>query len=240
MTLLETKLNCQNNAELDGRQKMDLIEYLKKLLCISPNASDSEIKKTFGEIAELLINHALIRRAEKSFRIEEIEFYYYNNQHRDLITYPRNTKPMQWYRNAFFGVDLTFKSKLKTQIYDGKECFSLDGSPSFGGILIRRLSCDGTIIDKPRNCANALFDVLDASHAPIDYPVLVIEEQGRGLNIEPPQKRTIKEFSIDMAKKKVESILWNNWYINEQLEDWMVNEFLHFANQPYKYRSIIR
>lgn len=84
---------------------MDGIEELKSLLCIGGSASEEEIIKSFDRIAELLINHAIIRRGERSFRIEEIEFYFYNNQHRDLITYPRITKPMQWYRNAFFGME---------------------------------------------------------------------------------------------------------------------------------------
>lgn len=219
---------------------MDKLSDLRKLLCLTSSSTEMEIQNAFGDIAELLINHAIICRAERSFRIEEIEFYYYNNQHRDLITYPRITKPMQWYRNAFFGIDLTFDSQLKTQIYEGEEFFSLDDSPSFGGILIRRLSCDSTIIDKPRNCANVLFDVLDASCTPIDYPVLVIEEQGRGLNIDKTRRTNIiKERTIDMAKKKVKSILWNNCYINEHPEDWMANEFLRFADMPYKYRSTI-
>lgn len=218
---------------------MDKISVLRELLCISSSSTEMEIQNAFGEIAELLINHAIIRRAERSFRIEEIEFYYYNNQHRDLITYPRITKPMQWYRNAFFGIDLTFDSYLNTQIHDGEELFSLDDSSSFGGILIRRLSCDGAIIDKPRNCANVLFDVLDASRAPIDFPVLTIEEQGRGLNIEKAGRTNIiKERSIDMAKKKVETILWNNFYVNESAEDWMVNEFIKFVDRPYKYYSV--
>lgn len=218
---------------------MDGIEELKSLLCIGGSASEEEIIKSFDRIAELLINHAIIRRGERSFRIEEIEFYFYNNQHRDLITYPRITKPLQWYRNAFFGVDLTFDSKMGTTYEDGELLYTLDGSPCFGGILIRRLSCNGKITDKPRNCANALFDILDAAQISDNYPILEIEGYVRGMHIDTkPRTNILKECTEEMAKKKVETILWNNFYVNESAEDWMVNEFIKFVDRPYKYYSV--
>jgi hypothetical protein len=213
------------------------IEELKELMRISPDASPEEIRKRFGEIADVLIKRTYIQRGTERFDIDEIEFYYYNKNHRDLITYPRKTSALQWYRNAFFGVDLTFESNIETEIVDGDLCFTLEkGNPSFGGVLIRKINDNGTIISKPRLCANRLFDVLDATHLPEDYPLLKIEEsKNRGCAIgQAARTNIVSKKDEETINKKVKSILWNNWYKEEFNTD-LVDAFKTYINAEYKF-----
>jgi hypothetical protein len=213
------------------------IEELKELMRIPSDALPEDIKGRFEKIAEILINHAYIQRGKEQYYINEIEFYYYNKNHRDMITYPRKTSALQWYRNAFFGVDLTFKSNVETEIIDGDLCYSLEkGNPSYGGILLRKLSHNGTVISGPRLCANELFDVLDAIHLPKDYPLLKIDEsKNRGCAIgQAARTNIVSKKDEETINKKVKSILWNNWYKEEFNTD-LVDAFKTYINAEYKF-----
>lgn len=92
----------------------------------------AECDKVFQEIAETLMRDYAIQRGEKTYRLLEIEFYYYNknfNDYKDTIkekqiTYPRSTSFGQWFFHSS-GVDLTFNSN-KDAGYGG-------------GILIRKI-----------------------------------------------------------------------------------------------------
>jgi hypothetical protein len=50
-----------------------------------------------------------------TFLFKEIEFYFYNKNHRDIITHPRESKPLCWYVNDFGGIDLNFASCIKRE-----------------------------------------------------------------------------------------------------------------------------
>ena len=83
-------------------------------------------------------------RCESTYLFKEIEFYFYNKNHRDIITHPRVSKPLCWYVNDFGGIDLNFESKIKYENRlnsKGKNVkkYVLDDSAYFGGILIRQL-----------------------------------------------------------------------------------------------------
>jgi hypothetical protein len=212
------------------------IEQLRNLMQIPYDASAEEIKQRFDKIAQILINHAYIQRGEKQFFIDEIEFYYFSKKHPDLITYPRNTSALQWYRNSFFGVDLTFESHIETEFVDGDLCFTLQkGNPSFGGILFRKLS-DNEVIDGPRLCANKLFGVLDATQHPKDYPILKIDEStDRARSIcKAARTKIVSKTDDDTITKRVKSILWNNWYKEEVNID-LIDSFKTYIDAEYKY-----
>jgi hypothetical protein len=216
---------------------MGTFDNLTKLMKISSTESEEDFQRIFHDIADILINHAYIQRGEKQYYIDEIEFYYYSKKHPDLITYPRRTSALQWYRNAFFGVDLTFESYIETEIVDGDLCYTLEkGNPSFGGILLRKLSHNGTVISGPRLCANKLFDVLDATHLPEDYPLLKIEEsKNRGCAIgQAARTNIVSKKDEETINKKVKSILWNNWYKEEFNTD-LVDAFKTYINAEYKF-----
>ena len=95
-------------------QLRDRIEYLA---CLQDK---NEILTEFEEAAKLLMNLCSIKKGEKEYEIVDVEFYMYNSQHPDVITYPRDMMMGRWFFHPS-GVDLTF-----------------DSTPDrFGGILIR-------------------------------------------------------------------------------------------------------
>ena len=211
---------------------MGVIDELKRLLTIKADADSSLIEQRFEEISTLLLNHCCIKRGSKVFYIEEIEFYFYNSNHRDLITYPRSTKALQWYLNAFGGIDLTFDSHVTTQNDGKKETFSLDERSAFGGILLRKFSYENENINYPMNCAYKMFDILDAVSRPEDYPILIeCEDRRKPIRT---KARTNIITKNDTVETKVKKILRNNSIINE-LTDKMLVDFGEFIKKEYKY-----
>ena len=77
----------------------------------SMNASD--IEERFEQIAKMLFESFAIQKGETMYLFKEIEFYFYNKNHRDIVTHPRESKPLCWYVNDFGGIDLNFESKIK-------------------------------------------------------------------------------------------------------------------------------
>lgn len=212
---------------------MHLLSRLKELLHIGENADVDEIQEAFKQIADILIKDMCIKRGDRVYYIEEIEFYYYNKNHRDLITYPRNTRPLQWYRNAFCGVDITFASECRKIKEGDYECYDLNSDPSFGGILIRKLSLGGKIIDGPRKCADALFDVLDAISTE-GYPLLSELKESRCVKVADPLSRINILPKNKTAEEKVESIVYNNYIAGKATES-MVKDFQIFVEMPFRF-----
>lgn len=211
---------------------MGAIEELNNLLTISVDAELLVISEHIDEIAQLLLNHSCIRRGSKTFYIEEIEFYFYNRNHRDLITYPRNTKSLNWYLNAFGGIDITFDSHVTSHIEDDKEFFCLDNNSVFGGILLRKFSCDNEIVNYPMNCAYKMFNILNASSLPNDYPLLIESDDRKKIIKKKPRTNILT--SRDTIESKVKKILKNNCITNE-LTNQMLDDFSEFINKEYKY-----
>lgn len=139
-------------------QLRDRIKYLANL------QDKKEILAKFEEVAELLMNNCSIKKGEKEYEIVDIEFYMYNFQHPDVITYPRDPRDMEMGRWFFHpsGVDLTF----------------FDSTPDwFGGILIRgiRNVNDGNDqIFGPQKCVEALWDNFNAfdNQHHTEYPII--------------------------------------------------------------------
>ena len=57
------------------------------------------------------------KKADKIYLFKDIEFYFYNKNHRDIITHPRISKELCWYVNDFGGIDLNFASCIE---YDNR------------------------------------------------------------------------------------------------------------------------
>lgn len=135
-------------------QLRDRIEYLA---CLQDK---NEILTEFKEAAELLMNLCSIQKGEKEYEIVDIEFYMYNSQHPDVITYPRVMDMGRWFFHSS-GVDLTFHST----------------SNRFGGILIRgirNVNDDNDQILGPQKCVDALWDNFNAFDNQYDteYPII--------------------------------------------------------------------
>ena len=133
------------------------METLKDLLSkLNATSSEDDIKKVFEDIAEILLFNSHIKTTTCNYRILEIEFYFWNKNHKDDVTIKRNEngEPGMWWLHDY-GVDLS----LKCNIDNGKEEDSF-----YGGILIRSIGklnqeneiCD-SIIFGPRKCCWELF-----------------------------------------------------------------------------------
>lgn len=136
-------------------QLRDRIKYLT-------NRQDKkEILAEFEEAAKLLMNNCSIKKGEKEYEIIDIEFYMYNFQHPDVITYPRVMEMGRWFFHAS-GVDLTFESSNPDR---------------FGGILIRgirNVNDDNDQILGPQKCVEALWDNFNAfdNQHHTEYPII--------------------------------------------------------------------
>ena len=159
------------------------IDELRTLMSISANASESKIMEAFDSIADYLKNYCVIKAKDGEYRILDFEFYFFNQNHQDITTHPRNSEALCWYINDFGGIDLNFKSEIKInkdpikkegiEIYSYKYILSEDSY--FGGILIRQIQrlSDQVIFDGPLKVAE-LFRTFNASHQLQDIPILII------------------------------------------------------------------
>ena len=154
-------------------------------MTLNATMNTSGIEEHFEQIAKMLFECFAIQKGEKKYLFKEIEFYFYNKSHRDIITHPCVSKPLCWYVNDFGGIDLNFASNTKRESRansKGKnvEKYVLDDSAYFGGILIRQLiSEDGCeVLNGPWACAE-LFRCYDATGVGNELPVLVEHDNGR-------------------------------------------------------------
>ena len=159
------------------------IDELRTLMSISANASESEIMEAFDSIADYLKNYCVIKAKDGEYRILDFEFYFFNQNHQDITTHPRNSEALCWYINDFGGIDLNFESKVEVNNEPMvKKCFKtyscrykLSSDSYFGGILIRQIQrlSDKVIFDGPLKVAE-LFRTFNASHQLQDIPILII------------------------------------------------------------------
>lgn len=143
---------------------------LIKLLEMAEPPSGMTYGSYFDRIADLIMNHCIIQKGSEEYEIVEIEFYLFDDSHKDVITYPRNIKKAgRWFFHPS-GVDITFGSN------DGK----------FGGILLRgmRSVSDGKLILGPLKCVDELWDNFDTFNPDIEeFPRLTTNESGKSFDI---------------------------------------------------------
>jgi len=126
---------------------------LKNLLSLE----GQNIPEQFDIIAKELFQNCQIVKGDKVYDFWEIEFYYFNQSHKDVIAYPRTTNAGLWFFHVS-GVDITFQS--------------VDGE-FYGGILIRGIKeRDGEIISGPVRCVDKLFDVFDIEDETFNITVM--------------------------------------------------------------------
>ena len=86
---------------------MNIIQF-RQLMTFDANINATGIEERFEQIAKMLFERFAIQKGEKKYLFKEIEFYFYNKNHRDIITHPRVSKPLCWYINDFGGIDINF------------------------------------------------------------------------------------------------------------------------------------
>ena len=65
---------------------MNNIDQLRQLMTLDVIMKTSDIEERFEQIAKMLFESFAIQKGEKKYLFKEIEFYFYNKNHRDIIT----------------------------------------------------------------------------------------------------------------------------------------------------------
>ena len=73
---------------------MNNIYQLRQLMTLDANMNTSDIEERFEQIAKMLFEKFAIQKGGKKFLFKEIEFYFYNKNHRDIITHTRVSKSL--------------------------------------------------------------------------------------------------------------------------------------------------
>lgn len=197
-------------------------------------------QKTFDKIAKILLNKVAICKGEKIFYIKDIEFYLYENNHRDIVTYPRICKAGQWLFHPS-GIDISFESSVDVKSNDyGLFQPVLREDAFFGGVLIRAIfpadkapsdACKYNL-DGPHKVEWALFDCFDAFNETTNFPHL-IECEHKIEHITKPRKNLILKGHD--YRKKIETIL--NYYYEDSpvsIDEW-INIYKFFEKKRYRY-----
>lgn len=201
------------------------------------------IEERFVQIAKMLFESFAIQKGETRYFFKEIEFYFYNKNHRDIITHPRISKPLCWYVNDFGGIDLNFASRIECvnrKNRKGKSVmkYVLDDSAYFGGILIRQLIKEsGEILKGPLACAE-LFRNYDATGYSMnkDLPILVEHDNGRIGDISPKSRVNILSSKQDV-EGKVNNILYQYHDNIQPDKETLYKDFLNFKEKLYGYEK---
>ena len=214
-----------------------------------------KLHERFKEIADALLTKFAIQKGEQLFYITDIEFYYYTNEHKDFITYPRKCHAGEWFFHAS-GVDITFESHNVRFEFDKKKRYKpiLDTESEFGGILIRSIipangaTFEGDaerLIDHPLIISDFLFDHFDALKPDNRYPVLV-ECTSPRREVKSPEIRDIKAIQdrngtdkkIEREKKFENIKKYNYTRIDEEvLNDNLERDFNDYLTKELRYKS---
>ena len=224
---------------------MNNIDELRNSMALDANKNTPEIESCFEQIAKMLFECFAIQKGEKKYLFKEIEFYFYNKNHRDIITHPRVSDSLCWYVNDFGGIDLNFESRIKRETKvnsKGKNVmkYLLDDSAYFGGILIRKLAekDSGEVLDGPWACAE-LFRTFDATCSDIykDLPILVEHENG-GLGNFMPKERVHILKPKQTVEGKVNNILYQYHDNVQPAKEILYKDFDSFKGKHYGYEKI--
>ncbi len=202
----------------------------------------SGYQDAFDEIAEILLKQVAICKGKKIFYIKDIEFYLYENNHRDIVTYPRICKAGQWFFHPS-GIDISFESSVDVKSND-YELFQpiLREDAFFGGVLIRAIypadkapadACKYNL-DGPHKVEWALFDSFDAFNEVTDFPHLIECKHKHEIKPIPNFRKNLEPKGHDY-RKKIETIL--NYYYEDRLisKDEWINVYKCFENKTYRY-----
>ncbi len=214
-----------------------MIEQLRQLMTLDANIDSTGIEVRFEQIAKMLFENFAIQKGETKYLFKEIEFYFYNKNHRDIITHPRASKPLYWYVNDFGGIDLNFSSKIGLDSRSNEKGktvkkYVLDDNAYFGGILIRQLKSDDgcEVLSGPLACAE-LFRCHDATGVNHDFPILLECDNGMVGYIRDPRINLLT--SKQTVEGKVDHIL-SEYYENPRSED-LYGDFASFVKKRYRF-----
>lgn len=222
---------------------MNNIDQLRQLMTLDAIMKTSDIEERFEKIAKMLFESFAIQKGETVYLFKEIEFYFYNKNHRDIVTHPRVSKPLCWYINDFGGIDINFTSSIECvnrENSKGKNVmkYVLDDSAYFGGILIRQLieKESGEILKSPLACAE-LFRCYDATGIDYEFPVLVDHNNDVMSFIRKPRINLLR--SKQSVENKVNNILYQYHDNAQSSKETLYQDFINFKDKPYGYEQQI-
>ena len=222
---------------------MNNIDQLRQLMTIDAIMKTSDIEERFEKIAKMLFESFAIQKGETVYLFKEIEFYFYNKNHRDIVTHPRVSKHLCWYINDFGGIDINFTSSIECvnrENSKGKNVmkYVLDDSAYFGGILIRQLieKESGEILKSPLACAE-LFRCYDATGIDYEFPVLVEHNNDVISFIRKPRINLLR--SKQSVENKVNNILYQYHDNAQSSKETLYQDFINFKDKPYGYEQQI-
>ena len=220
---------------------MNNTEQLRQLMTLDANMNTYDIEERFEKIAKMLFESFAIQKGETVYLFKEIEFYFYNKNHRDIITHPRVSKPLCWYINDFGGIDINFTSSIECvnrENSKGKNVmkYVLDDSAYFGGILIRQLieKESGEILKSPLACVE-LFRCYDATSVDYEFPVLVDHNNDVMSFIRKPRINLIR--SNQSVEAKVNNILYQYHDNVRPDNETLYQDFKNFKDRFYGYEQ---
>ena len=204
-----------------------------------------EIADKFNELAHFILEKTAIQKGDKLYFINDIEFYFYSDNHRDIITYPRNCEAGQWFFHPS-GVDIAFESNVKFTVNsNGTRKAILNKYSKFGGILLRGISFaypeeleDETKIklDGPMKVMDALFDKFDAFDTPHNFPMLVPRSVNVSHNVKFEKTKRVNLLpSGKETADKVKSIHYNYESMNNFTDEELEEEFNKYLKAPYRF-----
>ena len=222
---------------------MNNIDQLRQLMTLDAIMKTSDIEERFEKIAKMLFESFAIQKGETVYLFKEIEFYFYNKNHRDIVTHPRVSKPLCWYINDFGGIDINFTSSIECvnrENSKGKNVmkYVLDDSAYFGGILIRQLieKESGEILKSPLACAE-LFRCYDATGIDYEFPVLVDHNNDVMSFIRKPRINLLR--SKQSVEDKVNNILYQYHDNIQSFKEALYQDFINFKDKLYGYEQQI-
>lgn len=213
-------------------------QLLKQLELSEINTEN--LPEHFKELAYNLMNNFRIKKSDDLYyRILEVEFYWFSQEHQDLITYQRKTKPGDWFFHQSgvdicFGSNCTMNAKGQVSMCDENTCF--------GGILIRSIEkikkneTTTPIKGHPQLCCNELFDQFTAFRPTADnikdfeFPFIEHYEFEQKYDVESKERH----FNFSKGERaKYDSIKKDNWAVNTC----DVNEidFKNYLHKPYSF-----
>ena len=234
----------------------ELLKALESVTELKGKLHD-DIKAKFGEIAKILLTKTAIKKGDKLYYITDIEFYLYCDNHKDIITYPRNCLAGEWFFHDS-GVDISFVSNAEFEEGKAKEP---DNNSFFGGILLRGIKMsnkddnrgvNGIILkDKPSNVFYELFRNFDAFSGNVEFPKLVSCENGQKVSDEQTiRKNIIKDCATQnkldgLEENKLDELIKNkldyissNYNVNkDNFINTFKDDFAKFVKAEYRYKA---
>ena len=225
-----------------------ILENLRHMLSQEWLLDGTSLDNKFCELADFLLKKIAIQKGQHRYYMSDIEFYLFHKEHRDIITYPRNSKAGEWFFHAS-GVDISFESHVSMGSKEKapyRLMPKLTEESVFGGILIRGIEpawvedtaiCGYKDLHGPMKVCNELFDKFDAFSTPDNFPLLVEEEHYDG-TIPPPIARYNLLPKGKTADEKVRSILSNNYCATDYSEQDLIESFTSYKDSTYRYKLI--